>query len=207
MVIEVLGRANSVNVQKVMWCAAELGVTVDRTDVGGAFGGTDTDRFGDLNPNRTVPVLMDGDFSLWESNAIVRYLCATYGDPDWSLPEGKAKARAEQWMDWYLTSLHPPMTALFWQLIRTAPELQDQGKIDNAIAESAQKWTILERHLDRNTYVLGDRLSMADIPVGCAAYRWHCMDFARPELPNIRRWWDRLVERETYKNNVMIPLT
>ena len=207
MMIEVLGRANSVNVQKVMWCSAELGVTVDRADIGGSFGGTDTDAFGGLNPNRTIPVLVDGDFSLWESNSIVRYLCAQYGGPEWSLPAGAVRARAEQWMDWYLTSLHPPMTVLFWQLVRTAPDIRDQTKIDNAIAECIQKWTVLDRHLENQEWVLAEQISMADIPVGCAAYRWHCMDFPRPELRNVRRWWDSLVEREAYRNNVMVPLT
>jgi len=205
--IKVLGRANSVNVQKVMWCAAELGVEVDRTDIGGAFGGTDADEFGALNPNRTVPVLVDDDFSLWESNAIVRYLCAQYGNPDWSLPTVVSQARADQWMDWYLTSLHPPMTVLFWQLIRTDPAERDEAKIADAIAACIKQWAILDRHLHSVPFVLGDHLSMADIPVGCSAYRWHCMDFARPDLPNLRRWWDGLVVRDVYKKNVMVPLS
>lgn len=205
--IKVLGRPNSVNVQKVMWCAAELEIEVDRADIGGPFGGTDTDEFGVLNPNRTVPVLVDGDFSLWESNAIVRYLCTKYGSSEWSLPSVASQARADQWMDWYLTSLHPPMRTLFWQLIRTEPTERDKAKIDDAIAASATKWAILDRHLADVPYVLGNQLSMADIPVGCAAYRWHRMDFERPELPNLRRWWDGLVERETYAKNVMVPLT
>lgn len=205
--IKVLGRPNSVNVQKVMWCAAELGISVDRRDVGGAFGGTDTDEFGALNPNRTVPVLVDGDFSLWESNACVRYLCAKFGDADWALPNVEAQAKADQWMDWYLTSLHPPMTVLFWQLIRTEPAKQDAAKIADAIAASARLWALLDRHLETSAYVLGERLSMADIPVGSSAYRWHCMDFERPEFPNVQRWWDGLVARDTYKQNVMVPLT
>ena len=99
------------------------------------------------------------------------------------------------------------MTVLFWQLVRTAPEARDHAKIDNAIAECTRKWSMLDRHLENQNYVLGENLSMADIPVGCAAYRWHCMDFARAELPNLRRWWDSLVERVAYKTNVMIPLT
>ncbi len=205
--IKVLGRANSVNVQKVMWCAAELCIDVDRSDIGGAFGGTDTDEYGALNPNRTVPVLLDGDFSLWESNSIVRYLCAQYGNPEWSLQSVASQAKADQWMDWYLTSLHPPMTTLFWQLIRTPPADQDETKIAEAIAASARLWAMLDDHLGESSFVLGDKLSMADIPVGCSAYRWHCMDVTRPELPNLRRWWDRLAARETYQENVMVPLT
>ncbi len=205
--IKVLGRANSVNVQKVMWCAAELGLEVERTDIGGAFGGTDTDEFGALNPNRTIPVLVDGSFALWESNAIVRYLCAQYGPAEWGLSSAAQQAQADQWMDWYLTSLHPPMTTLFWQLIRTDPIDQDAAKIEDAQTTAARKWTLLDRHLSDNRFVLGDQLSMADIPVGCAAYRWHSLEIERPALPNLRRWWDSLVARDAYKDNVMFPLT
>ncbi len=205
--IKILGRANSVNVQKAMWCAAELGLKVERTDIGGAFGGTDTVEYGALNPNRKIPVLIDGDFTLWESNTIVRYLCAQYGDANWRLPTAASQAHADQWMDWYLTTLHPPMTTLFWALIRTEPAKQDQAKIAQAINDSAAQWAILDRLLANQPYILGDTLSMADIPVGCSAYRWHCMDITRPDLPNLRRWWNSLTARPSYKTNVMVPLT
>ena len=81
--VRVLGRANSINVQKVMWLAAEIGLDVERVDVGGAFGGNDTADYLAKNPNGRVPVLEDGDFVLWESNAIVRYLTEKYGSAPW----------------------------------------------------------------------------------------------------------------------------
>jgi len=205
--IKVLGRANSVNVQKVMWCAAELDLEIERVDVGGSFGGNNNDEFRLLNPNGTVPVLVDGDFVLWESNAIVRYLCAQYGKPNWLPSSVEMQGRADQWMDWYLTKLHPPMTTLFWQLIRTDSDLRDQVKITDSLAACTLSWSILDRHLKRSKFVLGDHLTMADIPVGCAAYRWHCMSIDRPDLPNLRRWWDSLVERQVYDKHVMVPLT
>ena len=205
--IKVLGRANSVNVQKVMWCAAELSLEIDRVDVGGSFGGNNTEEFRSLNPNGTVPVLVEGDFVLWESNAIVRYLCAKHGKPGWLLDSVEMQGQAGQWMDWYLTNLHPPMTTLFWQLIRTNPDERDQDKIVDAIAACTQYWTLLDSQLERTTFVLGDQLSMADIPIGCAAYRWHCLSFERPDLPNLKRWWDSLVTRQVYKEHVMLPLT
>lgn len=205
--MKILGRANSVNVQKVMWCAAELDVDVARSDVGGAFGGNDTDAFRAMNPNGRIPVLVDGDFVLWESNAIVRYLCDQYGTGDWRLPTSSQLALAGQWMDWYLTSVHPPMTTLFWQLVRTGPAKRDEEKIASAISDSAKLWTILDQHLATRDYIMGDYPSVADIPLGSSAYRWHSMDFTRPELPNLRAWWERLVERGAYRENVMIPLT
>ncbi len=205
--IKILGRANSVNVQKVMWCAAELDVDVVRTDVGGAFGGNDTDAFRAMNPNARVPVLIDGDFVLWESNAIVRYLCDQYGIGAWTLPTSSQMALAGQWMDWYLTTMHPSMTTLFWQLVRTDPAMRNAAKIETAIADGAKIWAILDQHLATREFIMGDSPSMADIPLGCSAYRWHSMDFVRPDLPNLKAWWDRLVERRAYRENVMIPLT
>lgn len=205
--IKVLGRDNSVNVQKVMWCAAELNIDVTRTDVGGAFGGNDTGAFRAMNPNGKIPVMIDGDFVLWESNTIVRYLCDTYGTGAWKLQTSAQMALAGQWMDWFLTSLHPPMTTLFWQLVRTDPAKRDAAKIATAIADSAGMWSILEQHLANRKFIMGDNLSVADIPAGSSAYRWHSMTFARPDFPNLRNWWDRLAERDAYKKNVMIPLT
>lgn len=206
-VIKILGRNNSVNVQKVMWCAAELGIDVQREDFGGAFGGNRTDAFRAMNPNGSIPVLIDGDFVLWESNAIVRYLCAQYGTDDWALSTPSQAGHAGQWMDWYLTSMHPPMTTLFWQLVRTDPAKRDAAKIEAAVAEATKLWAILDQHLATRKFILGEYPSMADIPLGCSAYRWHSMDFAQPDLPDLRAWWNRLVARRVYRENVMIPLT
>jgi len=205
--IEVLGRANSVNVQKVTWCAAELGLDVERKDIGGQFGGNDTADYLAKNPNGRIPTLIDNGFILWESNSIVRYLCQTYGRDSWQPADPKVAALANQWMDWYLTTLHAPMTTLFWGLIRTAPEEQDWTAINKAAEVGAQTWSILDRHLVDREFVTGEQLTMGDIPIGCAAYRWHCMDFQRPELPNLKRWWDRLNERPAYREHVMLPLT
>jgi len=205
--IEILGRANSVNVQKVTWCAAELGLDVERKDIGGQFGGNDTVEYLEKNPNGRIPTLVDDGFVLWESNSIVRYLCQIYGRQSWHPSDPKTAALANQWMDWYLTTLHAPMTSLFWGLIRTAPEDQDWSVINKAAEEGARIWSILDNHLAERDFVTGEHLTMGDIPVGCAAYRWHCMDFRRPELPHLKRWWDQLNERPAYREHVMLPLT
>lgn len=205
--LQVLGRPNSVNVQKVMWCAAELGLQVERQDIGGAFGGNGTADYLAKNPNGRIPTLIDGDYVLWESNAIVRYLCDQYGKQNWQPETAKLRGHASQWMDWYLTQLHPPMTTLFWQLVRTEKEEQDQDAIQTAIKTCASFWQMLENHLADRSYFLGDNISMADIPVGCSAYRWHNMEFERPSLPHLEAWWKRLAERSAYKANVMLPIT
>ncbi len=205
--ITILGRANSVNVQKVMWCAAEIGVDVTRSNIGGAFGGNDTSDYLANNPNGKIPTLIDDDFVLWESNVIVRYLSEEYGTSPWHPGTTRERALAGQWMDWYLTTLHPFMTIIFWQLIRTSDEDRDHLAISSATDEAANLWAILNDHLANNQYILGSNLSMADVPLGCAAYRWFEMDVDRPDLVHLARWQRSLAERPAYRQHVMLPLT
>lgn len=77
--LKIWGRANSVNVQKVLWCADELGVPYERFDVGGAFGRTREPDYLRMNPNALVPTVEDAGLVLWESNTVVRYLAAKHG--------------------------------------------------------------------------------------------------------------------------------
>ena len=205
--IKILGRPNSVNVQKVMWTAAEIGVNVDRQDIGGAFGGNDTEDYLAKNPNGQVPTLVDGDFVLWESQAIVRYLSESYGVAPWYPASLKDRGLCSQWMDWYIANLHPAMTVMFWQLIRTSDADRNNAAVATAAVDAAKEWAILDKHLENNAYLLGDGLTMGDVPLGCAAYRWHSMDIERPDLPNLKRWWDSLAARDAYKKHVMLPLT
>lgn len=205
--IQVLGRPNSVNVQKVTWCLAELGLDAERTDIGGAYGGNDRAEYLSKNPNGKIPTLIDGKYVLWESNAIVRYLCDQYAIGSWYPKSAQKRGHANQWMDWYQTSLHRPMTTLFWQLVRTGKAQRDDAVIECAVADCATFWTILDTHLTQNPFVLGKEISMADIPIGCAAYRWHSMEFDRPNLPALKAWWDCISARPAYQIHVMLPLT
>ena len=95
--LQVLGRPNSVNVQKVMWCLAELGLEVERSDIGGAFGGNDQAQYLAKNPNGKIPTLINGDYVLWESNAIVRYLCDQYRAGGWYPDSAQQLGHANQW--------------------------------------------------------------------------------------------------------------
>ena len=117
--LRIWGRLSSVNVQKVVWCADELGLAYERIDAGGAFGLTRTPEYLAMNPNSLVPVLDDDGFVLYESNAIVRYLAARHSRGTlW--PEDLAKrADADRWMDWQTNTYQPAMRDIFWQLVRT----------------------------------------------------------------------------------------
>lgn len=205
--VRVLGRANSINVQKVMWIAAEIGLDVERVDVGGAFGGNDQADYLAKNPNGRIPTLEDGEFILWESNAIVRYLAEKYGAAPWQPARVEDKFHAHQWMDFYLTTLHPSMTTIFWTLVRTAPEDRNQAALDKALVEASKAFAIVNAHLAKNTFMTGTAPTIGDVPLGCAAYRWHNLEIERPDLPHLKRWYESLASRLAYQENVMLPLT
>lgn len=205
--VRILGRANSINVQKVTWCAAELGLDVERVDIGLQFGGNDTPEYLAKNPNGLIPTLEDGDLTVWESNTIVRYLVEQYGKGDWALATPAARALASQWMDWYLTAMHPPMTVIFRNLVRTPEPERDMDGVRNANQGAAKLWRLLDAHLATHDFVCGAKLSVGDIPVGCSAYRWFNMDVERPELPHLAAWYERLRARNAYTTHVMLPLT
>jgi glutathione S-transferase len=205
--LEIWGRTNSINVQKVMWTVGELGLQHVRHDAGGAFGVVDTDDYAAMNPNRLVPTVRDGDLVLWESHAIVRYLTAKYDAGGLWPTDIAARAISDRWMDWMSTTLNDPMRVVFWGLIRTPPEERDHAAIKANAVTLGKAFFVLDAALDGREYVAGDRLTMGDIPVGCATYRYFGLDVDRPALPNVEAWYERLAEKPAFREHVMLPLT
>lgn len=204
--IEIWGRQSSINVQKVMWLAAELGIAVRRHDAGGAYGGVDTPEFAAMNPNRLVPVLRHGELVIWESNTILRYLASRAGDDTFWPSDPGRRALLDRWLDWAAATLGPQFTVLFWAIIRTRAQDRDAAVIEKAQQIVAQRFQLLERELAGKGYLGGDTFTMADIAAGAAAYRWFAMPIGRPRLPNVEAWYNRLTERPAYRHNVMIPI-
>lgn len=205
--LKIWGRDNSVNVQKVLWCCEEMGVKYERIDAGGQFGVVNTPQYRALNPNGLVPTVEDGPFVLWESNSIVRYLTAKHS-PGKLWPEDlKTRAVADKWMDFMLTTFWPAFRPLFWSLVRTPVDQRDPQAMEESRLKSAEVLGYLDAHLKNRTYIAGDDLTMGDIPMGCGVWRWYGLQFERPELPNLQRWFDNLRQRPAYQNVVLLPLT
>ena len=204
--LKIWGRTSSINVQKVMWTVAELGLAHERVDVGGPFGGLDGPEYAALNPNRLIPVLQDGAAVVWESNAIVRYLAARYGAGGLWPEDPARRSLADRWMDWQLTTLQPAIAPIFLGLIRTPPERRDMALITASAERLGQAMLILDAHLAKQPYVAGDALTVGDIPVGCVCWRYANFDIARPDLPNVAAYRTRLESRPGYRAQVMLPL-
>jgi glutathione S-transferase len=205
--LKIWGRDNSVNVQKALWCCEELGVQYQRIDAGGTFGIVNTPQYRALNPNGLVPTIEDGPFVLWESNTIVRYLTAKHS-PGKLWPEDlKVRAEADKWMDWTNTTFWPTFRPLFWNLIRTPLDQRDEKAIEESRLETAEILDFLDAHLKNRAYIAGDDLTMGDIPMGCAIWRWLSVPIERPNLPNIQHWFGNLRQRPAYQNVVMLPIS
>ena len=208
--LKILGRANSVNVMKVLWAADEMSLAYERSDVGGAFGGNDQPWYRAMNPNGVVPTIDDDGYVLWESNSIVRYLTAKHAAGTLWPTDPAARGEAERWMDWQLSTIQGGMTTLFWGLIRTPADKRDLAAIEAARTATASLWQRLDGHLANRPYVGGAAFTMGDIPAGCMAYRWMELPFRRddlPPMPNLQAWYDRLLQRPAYRKNVAQPMT
>jgi glutathione S-transferase len=190
--LRIIGKPTSINVRKVLWTCVELGLPFEREEW--------LDEHAALNPNRMVPVLVDGDCVLWESNTICRYLCAREGK-DALLPAApRGRASVEQWMDWQATELNNAWRYAFMALVRNSPAHTDPAQI----AASVDSWNrhvgILEARLTATrAYVAGERFTLADIVIGLSLNRWAMTPMARPDYPQVAAYLAHLAERPGYR--------
>ena len=207
--LTIWGRANSVNVQKVLWCLAELDLPFERIDAGMQYGVTREAHYLAMNPNARVPTLVDGDYALWESNSIMRYLCMEYR-PDTPIypKEPKRRAAVDRWLDWTLSTVQPVDRPVFWALVRTPPEQRDMAKVQQDADAAAEVWRIAEHHLSTRRYIEGDTLTLADIAIGAYARRWLGVEgIRRPQQPHLARWLALLGERHGFTTYVAPPMS
>ncbi|MFJ2279999.1 glutathione S-transferase family protein [Pseudomonas sp. NPDC087803] len=198
--LRILGKASSINVRKVLWTCAELQIPFTREDWGSGFKPTDTPQFLALNPCAMVPVIQDGDFTLWESNTIIRYLAGTYGGTVLYPAEPRARARVDQWIDWQASELNRSWSYAFMSLVRQSPDHQDRAAVAKGIEQWSQTMAILDQQLQKTgAYVSGERFSLADIPIGLSVNRWFETPLAHPDYPDVRAYYERLSQRDGFR--------
>lgn len=196
--IEVLGRRNSANVQKVMWTLGELGLDYVRQDIGGSFGYPDDYP----NPVQVVPTIRDGDLTVWESGACVRYLARTYGQGSLWPDNPAALATADMWMEWHRSEISSAFFPLFQAKIRGLPIPEDRQL--QMISDCGRVLSQLDAQLAGRDFICGSELTMADMVNGAIMYRYMTLDIERPALPNLEAWYSRLASRPTYQKHVMV---
>ncbi len=199
--IKIYGRANSINVRKVLWMCDEVGEPFTREDWGRGFKPTSDPAFQKVSAFGVVPVIDDGGFILRESNTIVRYLAEKHGRSDIYPKELRQRALTEQWMDWAATDIYTAIRPVFLGLqVKMAPFKDDAAGIDAGIKDWARQMGLLDAHLAQNgPYVAGQAFSIADICVGLIVNRWFGIAFEKPQYKAVAAYYDRLAERPAYR--------
>jgi glutathione S-transferase len=207
--LRIWGRANSVNVQKVLWCLRELDLAYERIDAGMAFGKNREPEYLAMNPNGRVPTLVDGDFVLWESNSIMRYLVLSYGKGSPIYPEApKRRAGVDRWLDWTLSTLQPVDRPVFWALVRTPVGERDMTAIQKDADAEAMQWRIVDAQLAARSYIEGDDFTIADIALGAYARRWLGVEgISKPRLVHLDRWFAQFAARPGFAQFVAPPMS
>ncbi len=198
--LKIYGRANSINVRKVLWAADEVGVPFTREDWGRGFRATSEPEFLKLNPFGVVPVVDDEGLVLRESHAISRYLAAKHGRTDLYPTDLVQRAKVDAWMDWGQTDLYQGARAPFLGLIVKQPAFQDPKQIEFSVNEWNNQMKLLDQHLAANgPYLMGDSFTLADVPAGLVVNRWFSIPFDKPDLKAVAAYYDRLGERPAYR--------
>lgn len=188
--LRILGKASSINVRKVLWLCDEIGLPYERRDEGPELA---------LNPNGLVPVIVDGDFVLWESHTILRYLTGRYGGAAPLPQEPRRRAEVEQWIDWQATDLNSSWRYVFMALVRRDPAFDDPRQIAASITTWNRMMSILDARLAATqAYVAGADFTLADIPIGLSVNRWLMTPIGRPVLPAVLAYYERLSVRPAF---------
>ena len=195
MALKVLGRLTSINVRKVLWTCAELDLHFEHVESDAALLAK--------NPNAMVPVIQDGDFVMWESNAICRYLAGKQPRNTLLPPEPAARGLVEQWMDWQATELNSAWRYAFYALVRRSPAYQDPA----AIAASIESWNRCMRILDEHfahggQFITGEFFTLADVVLGLSTHRWLLSPIPRLHLDAVHGYYQRLTVRPAFRAHV-----
>ena len=198
--LKVYGRANSINVRKVLWMLDEIGLAYEREDWGRDYRPTDDPVFKAINPFGVVPVIDDGAFRLRESNTIVRYLADKHGRNDLYPKDLQARATVDSWMDWASTDFASGMRPVFHGIVVKNPAFA------NLIQDGAKEWSGQMRRFDtylaaHGPYVTGNTFTIGDIPAGLVVNRWFTIPFDKPEFKHVNAYYDRLAERAPFRKH------
>ena len=200
--IQLYGRRNSINVQKVSWALCELNIEFKWHDEHGKFGKVDVENYEKINPQLIVPTLDHNGSIIKQSNAIVRYLYRKYTDV-YEISKDEDIAIAESWMEFQTTDLQLNMTPIFWGLVRNPSEDRNQELIDKNIILLNEKFEIFDKFLEGHEYILNNKFGMSDIIMGAASYRYLSLPIERPNFLNLKSWYDKISNRDCFKKNIL----
>jgi glutathione S-transferase len=156
------------------------------------------DSFLKLNPNGKVPVLVDGDFVIWESIAINNYLCDKHR-PELLGTTPQERGIQQQWSTWSMVDLQPPLVDIIIQMVFTPEEKRSQTVVEKAREKVPPMLKILDKALEGKDYILGKNICVADFNLASVVNIAKTFEFDFKPLPNITAWMARMKERPSFK--------
>jgi len=205
--MQILGRHTSFNVQKVLWLADEIGCDYKHTEIGGKYGGNQTAQFLKLNPLGKVPVLVDAENAIWESNTILRYLADSRAQRFWLGDTPYQRSLVNRWLDWSIEPLESAFVGVFWGYYRTPPEQRDETAIAESVVRYESCLEALNNQLADQPFLLGAKMSLADIATGVFLHRLYSIDIDILYPEGVTNWYQRLTSRPGYAKWVMSDFT
>ena len=191
----------SPNSRKVRAVIQHLGLDVETEYLDFARGDTRQPGFLALNPNAMVPVLVDGSFQLWESNAINQYLVEKAGGSSLFSDDPKVRADIARWQFWELAHFNKAFgTLIFENVIKPQFGMgqASPGLVEFCISELSRFAPVLDSHLQGRRYLVGDGLTLADYAMVCLEKYRPVSGFEWSAFPNINRYFDDVRESEAW---------
>jgi glutathione S-transferase len=201
--ITLWGRSSSANVQKVAWLSGELGLEVDQKDVGGPFGGLDTPEYIAMNPCQLIPTIQDGETTVWESEAVLRYLGAKYGTQFFPQDIEK-RASVDKWMCWNQSTWFPAIHQAFITIMKVPVGKRSSAGLEQQLEAAYAKAAFMNDQLKDRSFVAGNNLSLADFSFAAWLYRYFTLEIDRPVLEHLEKYYESLCARKAYVEHVHI---
>ena len=189
--------ALSPNVRRVRLTAAVLGLPLEEKTLDLARGEHRSPEFLALNPNGAIPTLVDGDFVLTESRAIMQYLACKKPEAGLIPRDDAARVDVTRWQFWDASHFSPPLgTLTFEKIIKPMIGIgePDARRVDEALDSFQRFAAVLNKRLDGAPYVVGTALSLADLTIASSLMYAKQVDLPLSEFPNIVAWFARITE-------------
>ena len=181
--------------------AAVLGLQLEEKNLDLAKGEQKKPEFLALNPNGAVPTLVDGDFVLTESRAIMQYLASKKPESGLLPRDERTRADVTRWQFWDSSHFSPQLGTLTFQRV-LKPMIgmgePDAAKVEEALTNFRRFAAVLNKRLDGKQYVVGDSMTLADLTLASSLMYAKQAEVPLAEFPNIQGWFSRISSMDAW---------
>jgi glutathione S-transferase len=194
--------AMSPNVRRVRLTAAVLGVDLEEKKLDFTKGEHKNPEYLAINPNGAVPTLVDGDFVLTESRAIMQYLASKKPESGLFPRDEKARADVVRWQFWDASHFSPQLgTLAFEKMVKAMMGMgePDPRRVEDALTNFRRFGTVLNKRLEGKKYVVGDALTIADLTLASSLMYAKQAEAPLGEFPNVQAWFSRISDTDAWR--------